>query len=73
MIDWTVPEGLSPAEHQQWLREKGAQVVAETGQPTGQMELPDIEGQPSFVMWWTDEDYTGAYRPRADSQEEPTE
>ena len=25
MIDWTVPEGLSPAEHQQWLREKGAQ------------------------------------------------
>ena len=37
---------------------EGRQVVAETGQSSGQMEVPDIEGQPSFVMWWTDEDRT---------------
>ena len=61
MVDLNMPEGLSYEERRQWLRETGAAMAAETGEPSGQVDFVNAEGQDSWVMWWTEEEYHGPY------------
>jgi hypothetical protein len=56
MVDLNMPDGLSDDERVRWLREPGAAVVCETGQPSGQITLCNSDGHPSWFMWWADED-----------------
>lgn len=54
-----MPRGLTDDQRRQWLREVGAALAEETGQPSGQTEqFENADGQTSWIMWWTDEEYT---------------
>lgn len=50
-----MPDGLSEQEQREWLLRVGQQIVAETGQPSGCVEDRTGPGQPSWIIWWTDD------------------
>lgn len=68
MVDLDMPDGLSYEERRRWLKEAGAAIVAETGEPSGQVKFTNSHGRTGWAMWWTEEEYHGPY---AASPEEP--
>lgn len=46
--------GLSDDERQRWLEELRAQLIEETGQPSGVVEQRMPGAQPVWAMWGTD-------------------
>jgi hypothetical protein len=57
MVDLSMPDGMSDEERVRWLRETGAALARETGQPSGYAEQPQGEhGQPVWAFWWTEDD-----------------
>lgn len=56
MVDLNMPDGLSDEERLRWLRETGAALRRETGQPSGVTEhQPGKDGQPVWGIWWSDD------------------
>lgn len=59
-----MPEGLGDDERVRWLRETGAALAVETGQPQGVTEhQPGSHGQPVWGIWWSEDDHGDADEP----------
>lgn len=59
VVDLNMPADLTTDDQRrQWLRETGAALAHETGQPSGQTEhFENEDGETSWIMWWTNEEY----------------
>ena len=63
MVNLNMPDGLTDGERVQWLRNTCAALAEETGHPAGQIIHYPGDGQPSWIMWWPD-DEPGEHRPQ---------
>jgi hypothetical protein len=74
VVDLNMPADLTTDDQRrQWLRETGAALAHETGQPRGQTEhLENEDGETSWIMWWTDEEYVPRDRSPVATDDEGT-
>lgn len=52
MPNLNMPEGLDYQQRRQWLRDTGAALAAESGQPSGQVDFVGADGKKKWFMGW---------------------